>query len=45
MTSTASTIAEKDARAHNDAPVPLEPSEISIGVVIGRTSEFFDFFV
>ena len=45
MTSTASTIAEKDARALNDAPVPLEPSEISIGVVIGRTSEFFDFFV
>lgn len=45
MTSTASTIAEKDARAHHDAPVPLEPSEISIGVVIGRTSEFFDFFV
>jgi len=45
MTSNASTIAEQDARALHDDGVPLEPDEISIGVIIGRTSEFFDFFV
>ena len=37
------TTAERDARAinHDD----ISPGEISIGVIIGRTSEFFDFFV
>ena len=30
--------------AHND-PTKVAPSEIAIGVVIGRISEFFDFFV
>ena len=37
---------ERDARAihaHGDAHV--NPGEIAIGVIIGRTSEFFDFFV
>lgn len=37
---------ERDARAihgHDDAHV--NPAEIAIGVIIGRTSEFFDFFV
>ncbi|MDI7862156.1 MFS transporter [Rhizobiaceae bacterium n13] len=35
---------ERDARMiHADQPVA--PSNIAIGVVIGRTSEFFDFFV
>jgi len=29
------------ARFHGDA----HPGEIAIGVIIGRTSEFFDFFV
>ena len=24
---------------------PISPGEIAIGVIIGRTSEFFDFFV
>ncbi|MBP0617488.1 MFS transporter [Jiella mangrovi] len=32
--------APSDAEGH-----PLNPSDIAIGVVIGRTSEFFDFFV
>ncbi|MCF7701255.1 MFS transporter [Loktanella sp. M215] len=45
MTNSTSTIAERDARALHHADVPLEPGEISIGVIIGRTSEFFDFFV
>ncbi|MXP00651.1 MFS transporter [Altererythrobacter xixiisoli] len=37
---------EKDARAlHDDGGHRIDPAEIAIGVVIGRTSEFFDFFV
>ncbi len=36
---------ERDARAINTAHSEIAPSEIAIGVVIGRTSEFFDFFV
>lgn len=39
------TQAEQDAtRLHDDGHV-IAPSEIAIGVIIGRTSEFFDFFV
>jgi MFS family permease len=39
-----STSMERDARQiHADKPV--SPGSIAIGVVIGRTSEFFDFFV
>jgi MFS family permease len=35
---------ERDARRmHADAPI--KPAEIAVGVVVGRTSEFFDFFV
>src|SRR4051812_38544797 len=35
---------ERDARLiHGDAPV--SPGSIAIGVIIGRMSEFFDFFV
>ncbi|MFC4257276.1 MFS transporter [Croceibacterium xixiisoli] len=42
----ASTQMEKDARAlHDDGGHRIDPAEIAIGVVIGRTSEFFDFFV
>ena len=37
--------AERDARAINADGHPVAPGEIAIGVVIGRTSEFFDFFV
>jgi MFS family permease len=36
---------ERDARAINTAHTPIAPGEIAIGVVVGRTSEFFDFFV
>jgi MFS family permease len=40
-----STALERDARlAHADGHA-VKPSEIAIGVIIGRTSEFFDFFV
>ena len=42
---TASNVAERDARAINARHGEIAPSEIAIGVVIGRTSEFFDFFV
>ncbi len=37
--------AERDARALHDDGHPIAPAEIAIGVIIGRTSEFFDFFV
>ncbi|MEN2785975.1 MFS transporter [Sphingomonas qilianensis] len=42
---TASHTAERDARAINARHGDVAPSEIAIGVIIGRTSEFFDFFV
>src|SRR3546814_17380714 len=37
--------AERDARALHEDGHPISPAEIAIGVIIGRTSEFFDFFV
>lgn len=40
-----STPLERDARLVNAGDRPVAPSEIAIGVIIGRTSEFFDFFV
>ena len=37
---------ERDARAASDDPHhQVAPGEIALGVIIGRTSEFFDFFV
>ena len=46
---TASHHAERDARAinarHGHPKGEIAPGEIAIGVIIGRTSEFFDFFV
>ncbi|MCH3755797.1 hypothetical protein LZC13_09245, partial [Campylobacter coli] len=37
---------ERDARAVNtQGEHQVRPGEIAIGVIIGRTSEFFDFFV
>lgn len=44
-TTVPTTEAERDARAINADAHPVAPGEIAIGVVIGRTSEFFDFFV
>jgi MFS family permease len=43
--STTPTTAERDARIINARHGEINPGEIAIGVVIGRTSEFFDFFV
>ncbi len=49
MTATASepssTPLERDARLVNADHGKVRPGEIAIGVIIGRTSEFFDFFV
>ncbi|PXA97851.1 MFS transporter [Nostoc sp. 3335mG] len=39
------TSAERDARVVNIGHRPVDAGEIAIGVIIGRTSEFFDFFV
>ena len=36
---------ERDARRMHADGKPLSPGSVAIGVVIGRTSEFFDFFV
>lgn len=40
-----STSLERDARQINADDHTIKPGEIAIGVIIGRTSEFFDFFV
>src|SRR5689334_2108853 len=36
---------ERDARLVNSRHDGIAPGDIAIGVIIGRTSEFFDFFV
>ncbi len=36
---------ERDARAVAADPSPVAPGDIAIGVIIGRTSEYFDYFV
>ena len=43
--SSSSTPLERDARVVNADHHEIKPGEIAIGVIIGRTSEFFDFFV
>src|SRR4051812_43240777 len=40
-----STPLERDARLVNARHGTIRPGEIAIGVIIGRTGEFFDFFV
>ncbi|ATY33370.1 MFS transporter [Sphingomonas psychrotolerans] len=40
-----STPLERDARIVNARDHKIAPGEIAIGVIVGRTSEFFDFFV
>ncbi len=40
-----STPLERDARLVNARDEGIHPGDIAIGVIIGRTSEFFDFFV
>src|SRR3546814_13382103 len=44
-TASDSTPLERDSRTINARQTKIAPSEIAIGVIIGRTSEFFDFFV
>jgi MFS family permease len=39
------TTAERDASHLHESHGEVRPGEIAIGVIIGRTSEFFDFFV
>ncbi|MEJ1963183.1 MAG: MFS transporter [Gammaproteobacteria bacterium] len=45
QTGAASSTLERDARRLHDHHGKLNPAEIAVGVVVGRTSEFFDFFV
>jgi MFS family permease len=45
MTKTQTSTMELDARRINSRHDKIAPGEIAIGVIIGRTSEFFDFFV
>lgn len=45
MEPASSTSLERDARLINAREHRIKPGEIAVGVVIGRTSEFFDFFV
>src|SRR3546814_14242999 len=44
-TASDSTPLERDSRTINARQTKIAPSEIAIGVIIERTSEFFDFFV
>src|SRR5437016_14397973 len=36
---------ERDARAVSSEPSKVSPGDIAIGVIIGRASEYFDYFV
>jgi MFS family permease len=36
---------ERDARAVSAEPSEVSPGDIAVGVIIGRTSEYFDYFV
>jgi MFS family permease len=41
----ASSALERDARAVSAVPAEVAPGDIAVGVIIGRTSEYFDYFV
>ena len=45
MSTTNSAALERDARMINARGHEVHPSDIAVGVIIGRASEFFDFFV
>ncbi|SOB80950.1 Predicted arabinose efflux permease, MFS family [Sphingomonas guangdongensis] len=45
IAASSSTPLERDARLVNARDHKIAPGEIAIGVIVGRTSEFFDFFV
>lgn len=45
MVTAADTTAATDKRNRDADEHPVSPSDIAVGVIIGRTSEFFDFFV
>src|ERR1700747_3887891 len=36
---------ERDAREVSSEPSEVAPGDIAVGVIIGRTSEYFDYFV
>ncbi|MBY0408538.1 MAG: MFS transporter, partial [Burkholderiaceae bacterium] len=36
---------ENESLAHADTDEHVTPGEIAVGVIIGRSSEYFDFFV
>ena len=40
-----STPSERDTRAVSSDPADVAPGDIAVGVVIGRTAEYFDYFV
>jgi MFS family permease len=44
-TDRSSTPLERDARAVSSEPSTVSPGDIAIGVIIGRASEYFDYFV
>ena len=44
-TDLSSTPLERDARAVSSEPSKVSPGDIAIGVIIGRASEYFDYFV
>src|SRR6218665_3709536 len=45
LSTTNSAALERDARLINARGHEVHPSDIAVGVIIGRASEFFDFFV
>ena len=45
MSTAGSDTFERDARAVSSHPSDVAPGDIAVGVVIGRTSEYFDYFV
>jgi MFS family permease len=45
VTGATSSTLERDARRLHEHHGELKPGDIAVGVIVGRTSEFFDFFV
>src|SRR5688572_752223 len=45
MTTAGTETFERDARDVSSHPSEVSPGDIAVGVIIGRTSEYFDYFV